>query len=47
MRQMKEVPGLKDDPTVALYGGGYPLYKDGKSFVLYVFQEWHMKMMQS
>lgn len=23
-------PGLKDDPTVALYGGGYPLYKDGK-----------------
>lgn len=21
---------LKDDPTVALYGGGYPLYKDGK-----------------
>ena len=23
-------PELKDDPTVALYGGGYPLYKDGK-----------------
>ena len=23
-------PELKDVPTVALYGGGYPLYKDGK-----------------
>lgn len=23
-------PELKDDPTVALYGGGYSLYKDGK-----------------
>jgi len=23
-------PELKDDPTVALYGGGYPLYKDEK-----------------
>ena len=23
-------PELKDDPTVALYGGDYPLYKNGK-----------------